>query len=94
MERNKIINLLEYRDMNKKTADGKFTQGKLQARITKIVHMVNTTNCTDDEIAKFIANSFCINGLVDTYNHLGYVGWYNMVLQMAEHEVYERNLAV
>ena len=92
MARRKIINLLEYRNSNIKTADGKITQGELRAKIPTIVHKVNTTKSTDDEISEFISDSFCINGLVEAYNQLGYGGWYRMILQMAEHEVYERNL--
>lgn len=87
----KIINLLEYRDSKKKTHDGKWTQGTLQDKIKVIVHRVNTTNDTDEDIADFITKSFSINGIIDTYNQLEYYGWYQMILQMAEHEVWERN---
>lgn len=87
----KIINLIEFRDMNKRSYDGKTTQGSLLKRIRKIVHKVNTTNDTDKEIADFIIKSFSINGIIETYNQLGQYGWYQMILQMAEHEVWERN---
>lgn len=87
----KIINLLEYRDHNKVSEDGIWTQGMLIDRIKVIVHRVNTTCDTDNDIAKFIEQSFSINGIIDTYNQLGYEGWYHMILQMAEHEVWERN---
>ena len=87
---NNVINLLEYIDTNKKTIDGK-TQKWLWNKINTIVHKVNTTNDTDEEITEFIKKSFSINGLIESYNRLGFAGWYNMILQMAEHEVWERN---
>lgn len=83
----KIISLLEYRDSTKKSADRIWTQGRLIDKIKVIVHRVNTTQDTDEDIAKFIEKSFTINGIIDTYNQLGYTEWYQMILQMAEHEV-------
>ena len=88
---NKIINLLEYRDMNRKSNDGMWTQGRLVGKIPALVHRVNTTNDSDEDISEFIKNSFTIDGILNTYNQLGYYGWQQMILQMAEHEVWERN---
>jgi hypothetical protein len=88
---NKIINLLEYRDMSRKSNDGMWTQGRLVDRIPALVHRVNTSRDSDADISEFIKNSFSINGILSTYNQLGYYGWQQMILQMAEHEVWERN---
>ena len=90
----KIINLLEYRDSTKKSADGIWTQGRLIDKIRMIVHRVNISQDTDEDIAKFIEESFAINGIIDTYNQLGYAGWYQMILMMAEHEVFMRKADV
>ena len=87
---NNIISLIEFRDMKRCAYDGT-TQGTLCNRIKKIVHSVNTTGDTDEQIADFIRGSFCINGILDSYNHLGRYGWYHMIMQMAQHEVYERS---
>lgn len=86
----RIIDLLEYRDSTKRSADGIWTQERLIDKIQMIVHRVNTSQDTDEDIAKFIEESFAINGIIDTYNQLGYVGWYQMILMMAEHEVFMR----
>ena len=87
---NNIISLIEFRDMKKRTYDGT-TQSALCNRIKKIVHSVNTTCDTDEQIAEFIKRSFCINGILDSYNQLGRYGWCHMIMQMAQHEVYERS---
>lgn len=87
----KFSNLIEFRDTRKKAYDST-TQGALLLKIKRIVHKVNTTNDTDREIANFIASSFTINGIVESYNRLGQYGWRNMIMQMAEHEVYERKM--
>lgn len=88
---NNVINLIEYRNLKRISDDGMWTQERLINKIRVIVHRVNTTSDTDDSIVDFIIKSFCINGIIDTYNQLGYAGWYNMILQMAEHEIWERN---
>ena len=90
MKVTKGINLIEFRDINKKSRDG-VKQGELFKRIRRIVHKVNTSTSTDKEIADFIIRCFSTNGVLATYNQLGQYGWYKMILQMAEHEVWERN---
>lgn len=84
-----VVNLIEFRNNNKRAGDGT-TQGELQARIKKIVRRMNTTNNTDEKITDYIIKSFSINGIIETYNQLGQYGWYQMILQMVEHEVWER----
>ncbi|MCM1269426.1 MAG: hypothetical protein NC247_02205 [Ruminococcus flavefaciens] len=86
----KVVNLLEYRDSKLRTNDKKWTQGGLQERIKQIVHKVNTTDDSDEDIADFIAKCFTINGIIDTYNQMGLDGWDCMITQMAEYEVWER----
>lgn len=88
---NKIINLLEYRDLSRKSNDGKTTQGGLIKQIKRMVNNVNTTKYTDDQITDFITGSFTNNGILDTYNHLGFVEWRIMIMQMIAHEIWERN---
>ena len=86
----RIINLIEFRDANRKANDGRTTQGELCNRIMKIVHKINSTSDTDEDITGFIIKSFSINGIIETYNQLGQYRWYQMILQMAEHEIFER----
>lgn len=88
----KVINLLEYRNSSLKTNDGEWTQSNLQERIKHIVHKVNTTEDSDEDIADFIISCFTINGIIDAYNSIRSIeGWDSMITQMAEHEVWERN---
>jgi hypothetical protein len=84
------VKLLEMRDLNEVTMDGKRTQRDLFKKIRQIVHGVNYTDAPDRDIYEFLLRSFSIHGIMDTYNELGYCGWKQMITQMAEHEVFER----
>lgn len=85
----KIISLL---DGMQKTNDMKYSANGLKRRIKRIVHKVNTTSDSDEQITEFIVGCFAGGGLVDTYNKLGIIEWDIMITQMAEHEVWERNV--
>ena len=75
---------------HERTNDGKYNTNDLIRKIRKIVHGVNTTNDSDKDITQFIVECFPIDGIIDTYNKLGIVGWNEMITQMVQHEIWER----
>ena len=85
------VQLLATRDLDQVTRDGKRTQRQLIRKIHQITRGVNHTEVPHNEIAQFIVGNFTIDGIIDTYNDLGYCGWKEMVTQMVEHEVWERS---
>jgi hypothetical protein len=87
----KFVKLLEARDLDERTRDGKRTQRELIRKIKQIVRGVNHTDTPDEDIHEFIVKLFSLHGIMDTYNELGYCGWKHMVTQMVEHEVWERS---
>lgn len=88
-----FVKLLEVRNLDERTKDGKRTQRDLIRKIKQIVRGVNYTQSPDEEIHEFLVQSFSLHGIMDTYNELGYCAWKSMITQMAEHEVYERREA-
>lgn len=83
----KLINLEQFRNGN---ADDRMHM-KLSEKVQVLVHRVNTTSDSDEDIAKFIIDSFADGGLLETWNNLGHHGWCRMITMMAESEVWERN---
>lgn len=88
----RIINFLEFRDNRRRTRDDKYTQGELIDNINSIIDGLNTTSCDNRQLTDYIVKCFSINGLLETYNQLGYDGWRYMIIQMVEHEIYERSV--
>lgn len=82
--------LLEFRDYNKRTKDGLYTQGSLIRRIKQTVSRYNTSNDSNNEVTHSIVCSFTINGIIETYNEAGLNGYDNIIRQMVDLENYNR----
>ena len=82
--------MIQFRDNMLLTNDGKYNQGELMNIIKSMV----CTNVGDkqesSEIYRFIIQCFTINGILETYNSLGFEEWKSMIYQMIDHEIYER----
>lgn len=83
--------MISFNDMNMISKDGRITQRRL---INKI-HLLSKIICGKSQdayaVAQSVIQSFCINGIMDTYNDLGYDNWKEMIIMMIEHEIYERS---
>lgn len=84
-----IIDLLKRKKLRKKTNDGRRTLGELNDKVKSIVHEMNTTNDSDEEIVKFIIDSFS-DDMVDIYNQLGYYEWRRLMKMVVEYEIEQR----
>jgi hypothetical protein len=83
--------LIKFENINKRTKDGLWTYHKLLKRVETIVHRINTTNDSDEDIVNFIERCFIPNGILEIYDKCGYQGWHRIIQQMAEVEVHERS---
>jgi hypothetical protein len=86
-----IISMLDYLKSKRKTNDGKMTEGSLHNKIKEMVHKVNTTNDTDEEISNFIIDSFSDGDIIMIYNELGYMEWIRFISTIIKEEISERN---
>lgn len=84
-----IIDLLKRKKLRKRTNDGKRTLGELNDKVKSIVHEMNTTNDSDEEIVKFIMDSFS-QDMLDIYNQLGYYEWLRLMKMVTEYEIEQR----
>lgn len=77
-------------DWSMTSKDGKRTQAQLYKKLCQITHGINRSDDPDEDIVKFIIESFVENGFIETYNQLGFCGWKEMMTQFVESEIYER----
>lgn len=77
-----------FNQLNLRTADGRFTQRNLIAKIKEIAKLKGYNN----EVAESAIKSFVMNGIIETYDELGYQKWIEMIRQIVDHEAIERGI--
>jgi hypothetical protein len=82
------MSIIAFNQLGIKTKDGRYTQGDLIRKIKKIVA---SRGCCS-EASNSVINSFVMNGIVETYNELGYQRWVEMIHQVTLHEIAERGI--
>jgi hypothetical protein len=80
------MNVIPFNQLGVRTRDGRYTQKDLIAKIRKIA----VSQGYDNGTAQSTINSFVMNGIVETYNELGYQRWIEMIYQVINHEGAER----
>ena len=71
-----------------KTRDARYTQRDLIRKIKQIA----VSQGYDSATARSVINSFVANGIVETYNELGYQRWIELIHQIVAHEGKERGM--
>ena len=71
-----------FNQLNAITRDGRYTQRDLISKIK---------NIAGNEIGQSVINSFVNDGIIETYNELGYQEWIKMINEIVAHEKYERS---
>lgn len=82
------MEMVTFNQLNMKTKDGRYTQRQLINKINKIAQY---KGC-DSEAAQSAIRSFVTNGIVETYNELGYQEWIKMIDTIVSHEAAERRI--
>lgn len=80
--------MITFNQLNKCTADNRYTQKDLIGKIRKIV----ASKGYDSKVTDSVVNSFVTNGLVEIYDELGYQKWMEMINQVVSHEIAERKI--
>lgn len=83
------MNIIAFNQLNERTDDDRYSQKDL---INKINKVVKSKGC-DDKVTASVVNSFVTNGIIETYNELGYQKWMDMIHQVIDHEITERSRA-
>lgn len=74
--------MITFNQLDMRTSDGRYSQRDLIHKINKIA----TSKGHDNKVAQSVINSFVMNGIVETYNDLGYQRWIEMIHQIVAHE--------
>ena len=82
------MNIISFNQLGEKTKDGRYTQKDLIDKIKKIAVSQGYNN----ETAQSAINSFVMNGIIETYNELGYQKWIELIHQIVAHEGAERRI--
>ena len=80
------MTVITFNQLGIRTNDRRYSQQDLIRKIKKIV----ISKGCDSKVAESTINSFVMNGIVETYNELGYQKWIEMIHQMIDHEISER----
>lgn len=83
------MNILPLNQLDMRTKDNRYSQRDLIAKIKQIAHAQGH----DNRVAQSAVNSFVNNGIVETYNELGYQEWMKLIYQVVTHEGAERSRA-
>lgn len=83
-----MSNILTLNQLHEKTDDGRYTQQDLINRIKKVVASKGYDNGTTQSVI----NSFVQNGILETYNELGFQKWMELIHQIVDHEGKERRM--
>lgn len=81
-----MSNIVTFNQPTARTHDNRFTHKDLVDKVRKIA-----SSYGDDGITKSVVDSFVTNGLVETYNELGYQKWVEMIHGVVQQEYAERN---
>lgn len=77
-----------FNHMSEPTRDGRFTQKDLIGKINKIVKSYGY----DSSTTRSIVNSFVTNGILETYNELGFQKWTEFIHGCVKAEIIERGV--
>lgn len=81
-----MSNIVTFNQPTARTRDNRFTHKDLVDKVRKIA-----SSYGDDGVTKSVVDSFVTNGLVETYNELGYQKWVEMIHGVVQQEYVERN---
>lgn len=82
------MSIIAFNQLGEMTDDMRYSQKDLIAKIRKIA----ISQGYDNSIAESVINSFVTNGIIETYNELGYQKWIEMIHQIVAHEGAERRM--
>lgn len=82
------MNIIPFNQLDIRTNDDRYTQKDLINKIKKIA----VSKGYDSDTAESAISSFVMNGIIETYNELGYQRWIEMIHQIVSHEGAERRI--
>lgn len=79
------MSMITFNQLDVRTKDSRYTQKDL----IRIINKISKSRGHDSKVTESVVNSFVTNGIIETYNELGYQKWIEMIHQIVDHEISE-----